>query len=96
MIPWAIISGFNGDLTLGISLIVLLITMSMVRQFMEPRIVSGQIGIHPIFTLIAMYTGFRIIGVLGLLFGPVILIILKNVFSAMIDKGVAKAIFERE
>ncbi len=96
MIPWAIIAGFNGDLTLGISLIVLLIVMSMVRQFMEPRIVSGQIGIHPIFTLIAMYTGFRIIGVLGLLFGPVILIILKNIFSAMIDKGVAKAIFERE
>lgn len=96
MIPWAIIAGFNGDLTLGISLIVLLIVMCMVRQFMEPRIVSGQIGIHPIFTLIAMYTGFRIIGVLGLLFGPVILIILKNIFSAMIDKGVAKAIFERE
>lgn len=96
MIPWAVIAGFNGDLTLGISLIILLIVMCMVRQFMEPRIVSGQIGIHPIFTLIAMYTGFRIIGVLGLLFGPVILIILKNIFSAMIDKGVAKAIFERE
>ncbi len=96
MIPWAIIVAFNGDLTLGISLIILLIIMSMVRQFMEPRIVSGQIGIHPIFTLIAMYTGFKFIGILGLLFGPVILIILKNIFSTMIDKGVAKAIFDRE
>ena len=73
-----------------------LATMSLTRQILEPRIVSGQIGIHPIFTLIAMYTGFKFIGILGLLLGPIILIILKKVFSTMIDKGVAKAIFERE
>lgn len=96
MIPWAIIVAFNGDIKLGVSLLVLLFIMSAVRQFIEPRIVSGQIGIHPIFTLIAMYTGFRFIGILGLLLGPVILIMLKNIFGAMIDKGVAKAIFERE
>lgn len=96
MVPWAIISACDGDLTLGISLLVLLAIMGMVRQFIEPRIVSGQIGIHPIFTLIAMYTGFRFIGILGMLIGPIILIILKNIFSTMIDKGVAKSIFERE
>lgn len=96
MIPWAIISACNGDLTLGISLIVLLAIMGIVRQLIEPRVVSGQIGIHPIFTLIAMYTGFRFIGVIGMLIGPIILIILKNIFATMIDKGIAKSIFERE
>lgn len=96
MIPWAIIAACDGDLTLGISLIVLLAIMGMIRQFIEPRVVSGQIGIHPIFTLIAMYTGFKLIGVLGMLIGPIILIILKNIFSNMIDKGVAKSIFDRE
>lgn len=96
MIPWAIISACNGDLTLGISLIVLLAIMGMIKQLIEPRVVSGQIGIHPIFTLIAMYTGFRLIGVIGMLIGPIILIILKNIFATMIDKGVAKSIFERE
>lgn len=96
MIPWAIIAACDGDLTLGISLIVLLAIMGMIRQFIEPRVVSGQIGIHPIFTLISMYTGFKLIGVLGMLIGPIILIILKNIFSNMIDKGVAKSIFDRE
>ena len=96
MIPWAIITAFNGDIKLAICLLVLLAIMSIVRQIIEPRIVSGQIGIHPIFTLIAMYTGFKFIGILGMLLGPIILIILKQVFSTMIDKGVAKAIFERE
>ena len=43
-----------------------------------------------------MYTGFRAIGVLGMLVGPIILIILKNIFSTIIDKGIMKSIFDRE
>lgn len=43
-----------------------------------------------------MYTGFKLIGILGMLVGPIILIILKNIFGNMIDKGVAKSIFDRE
>lgn len=43
MIPWAVISALNGDITLGISLIILLAIMSIVRQLIEPKIVSGQI-----------------------------------------------------
>lgn len=75
---------------------VLWAVMSIVRQFIEPRIVSGQIGIHPIFTLLAMYTGFKFIGIMGMLIGPIILIILKNLYATIIDKGIAKAIFSRD
>ena len=95
MIPWAIICGLNGDLKLGIAIIVLWIIMSIVRQFLEPRLVSKNIGVHPIFTLIAMYTGFRFIGIIGMLIGPIVLIILKNVFATLIDGGVMKTIFDK-
>ncbi len=94
MVPWAIIAGLNGELTLGISIIALLVIMSITRQFLEPKVVSGKIGVHPIFTVIAMYTGFRLIGVLGMFVGPILLIVLKNIFSDFIDTGVFKAIFE--
>lgn len=94
MIPWAIISGLNGDLKLGIALIILLIIMSTVRQFLEPKLVSKHIGTHPIFTLIAMYTGFKFIGILGMLIGPIILIIIKNVFATLIDEGIFKSIMD--
>ncbi|MBE5806013.1 MAG: sporulation integral membrane protein YtvI [Clostridiales bacterium] len=94
MIPWAIWSAFNGNITLGISLLILWIIMSIVRQIIEPKIVSGQIGIHPIFTLIAMYTGFRFMGFIGVFLGPIILIILKNIYESRIDKGFVKSIFE--
>ena len=96
IVPWSIISAINGDIKLAIALIVLFIIISVVRQLIEPKIVSKQIGIHPIFTLIAMYTGFKAIGVFGLLIGPIVLIIFKNVFSTLIDRGVIKTIFDRK
>ncbi len=95
MIPWSIVSAINGDIKLAIAIIILWLIMSIIRQFAEPRVVSKHIGIHPIFTLIAMYTGFKIMGVLGMFIGPIVLIILKNIFSTLIDKGVGKAIFDR-
>ena len=93
MIPWAIFSGFNGELELGISIIVLLFIMSVTRQLLEPKIVSGNIGIHPIFTIIAMYTGFKFIGVIGMFIGPILLIVFKNIFSDFIDNGIVKSFF---
>lgn len=96
MIPWTIISALNGDISLGIAIIVLLIIMSIVRQILEPKLVSKNIGVHPIFTLIAMYTGFKVIGVIGLLIGPIVLIIFKNIFASLIDQGVFKTIFDKK
>ena len=96
MVPWAIIAAFNGDIRLGLSILILWIIMCVVRQIIEPKIVSGQIGIHPIFTLLAMYTGFRFLGFIGMFVGPIVLIILKNIYESRIDKGFVKSIFERD
>ncbi len=69
--------------------------MSISRQFLEPRLVSKNIGVHPIFTLIAMYSGFKLIGIIGMLIGPIVLIILKNIFATLIEQGVMKTIFDK-
>lgn len=90
-VPWAVFSALDGDITLAIAIIVLWIIMSIARQFLEPKIVSGKIGIHPIFTLIAMYTGFKVIGILGMLVGPIVLIILKSIFANRLEQGITKS-----
>jgi len=95
MIPWAIFSFLDGNISLSLLLIGLYVLAIIVRQIVEPKLISNKIGIHPIFTLIAMYTGFKVIGIIGLFLGPIILIILKNIFSTMIDDGILKAIFNR-
>lgn len=96
MIPWAIICAFNGNINLSIALIVLYIIITIVRQLLEPKVISNQIGIHPIFTLIAMYTGYKAIGIIGMLIGPIIIIILKPIFETLIDKGIVKTIFDKK
>ena len=96
LIPWAIISAINGDIKLAIGLLIIFAILSVVRQFLEPKVVSKKIGIHPIFTLIAMYTGFKAIGIIGLLIGPIAIIIIKNLYGTLIDKGIVKTIFERK
>ena len=96
MIPWAIISSVNGDITLGIALFVLYVIILVVHQILEPRIVSMHLGVHPIFTLLAMYTGFKISGIIGLILGPIVLIILQNIFETMIDNGIVKTLLDRK
>lgn len=95
MFPWAVISALKGDINLAIALIVLWLVIVIVRQLLEPKILSSKIGIHPIFTIIAMYTGLRLIGVIGLLIGPIILIIFKSIFGTLIENGVFKTLFDR-
>lgn len=95
MIPWAIISATDGNVNLSIGLFMLYVAILITRQIIEPKIVSNNIGIHPILTLIAMYTGFKLSGIIGLFIGPIILIILKNIFSTMIDDGIVKNILNR-
>lgn len=94
MLPWAIIVSCKGNFTLGISILSLWVIMTIVRQVIEPKVVSGKLGIHPIFTLIAMYTGFKFCGIAGLFVGPISLIILKNIYENRIDKGIVKSILD--
>lgn len=94
MVPWAVICAINGDIRLAIAILILYAIILILRQFLEPKIVSKHIGIHPIFTLIAMYTGFKFMGVIGMLLGPIILIIFKNIFKTLIDQGFVKTLLD--
>ncbi len=92
IIPWVIALLLNSNNSLAFSLLGIYFLNIAIRQIIEPKIVSKKIGIHPIFTLIAMYTGFKIIGIFGLILGPIILIIIKNIFSETIEDGILKTI----
>lgn len=93
LIPWAIYSAITGNLGMGIGLMVAYIVITIVRQLIEPKIVSDNLGVHPFVTLIAMYVGFKIFGLFGLIIGPVVMVIYKNVFSIMFETGYLKKLF---
>jgi len=72
ILPWAIISFIIGNTKVGIGMLILYVVITVVRQTLEPRIVGQQIGLHPIVTLILMYVGAQLMGVLGLFSLPII------------------------
>ncbi len=78
LIPWGIISIVSGSTWRGIAIIVLYIIITVVRQILEPKIVGQYIGLYPLITLIAMYAGLRIFGILGMFLFPITIIILKE------------------
>lgn len=81
LIPWAIFSFVLGDTSLGIGLLILYLVLYLVRQILEPKLVSGAIGVHPLLTLLAVYGGYRLFGVAGLIFGPLVAFLIKALFE---------------
>lgn len=75
--PWAVFSMIDGNYYQAIGLLIIYGVIFITRQILEPRLVGNQIGIHPLITLMSMYIGMRVFGVLGFLIGPVIVIITK-------------------
>lgn len=96
MIPWAIYLYFTGNIPLAIAVVVLWIVWAVIKQMIEPKFVSKQMGMHPIFTLLGMYTGFKLVGVAGLILGPIVFLIVKNVFNDLFERGIVKTFFELE
>lgn len=76
LIPWSMIALIMGNTKVGIGMLLLYIIITVVRQVIEPRIVGQQIGLHPLITLILMYVGAQLMGILGLFILPIIATIL--------------------
>ncbi|HHV60465.1 MAG TPA: sporulation integral membrane protein YtvI [Clostridiaceae bacterium] len=94
LIPWMIISFLSGNATLGFSLLILYGVVLIVRQLIEPKVLGTQIGVHPLVTLFSMYLGLKIFGVLGMIAGPITVLLLKNVFRGLNKNTTLKEIFE--
>ena len=82
LIPWAIILIIGGHTKLAIGILVLFIINYIVRQYAEPKIVSTQMNVHPLITLLAMYAGLKLAGILGLIFAPLIAFVVKTSYNS--------------
>ncbi|WP_079510021.1 sporulation integral membrane protein YtvI [Mesobacillus jeotgali] len=81
-VPWIIYEAVTGDMSTAIGLGVLYVVVLVQRQVMEPKILSSSIGLDPLATLIALFVGFKTIGFLGLIVGPVILVVFNTLQRA--------------
>lgn len=70
LVPWAVLVLLGGESGLGWGLIVLYLVITVARNFLEPRIVGSSIGLPPLLSLVCVYAGLRLFGVLGAVLMP--------------------------
>lgn len=73
-IPWIVIKLLANDYNTAIFLLILYLTVTIVRQTLEPKILSTQIGLYPLVTLMSIYIGIKLFGFIGIILGPIIVI----------------------
>lgn len=88
MVPWAVIDLFTGNLGGAIRLMVIWGLIALFRRVGEPKFVGDQTGLSPILSLVSIYVGMRLGGVLGMILGPTVLLIALNLIKLGLFDGV--------
>lgn len=77
LIPWAVVSVILGSYPQAIGLIIIYVVITVIRQYIEPKIVGTSLGVHPIVTLAGLYFGLKLFGFMGMFIVPLAVMTLK-------------------
>ncbi|AWB44066.1 sporulation integral membrane protein YtvI [Paenibacillus sp. CAA11] len=80
MVPWILYTFMIGNLPLGIGLLVLYGVITVARHLIEPKVLATSVGLDPLPTLVGMFVGLKLFGVLGLIIGPVSFVVIAAVY----------------
>ncbi len=84
--PWAIYCLLLGQSARGLGLLISWGGVSLVRSCIEAKLLGDQIGLHPLASLMAMYVGWRVWSVWGMLLFPMLLVTARQ----LNDRGVVR------
>lgn len=82
LIPWAIYSFFIGEYRIMAGLVIIYAVSQVVRQLLQPKLVGDSMGMNPLVTLLLLYVGYRIKGVLGMILAVPLGLVLINMCQA--------------
>jgi sporulation integral membrane protein YtvI len=71
LLPWALLRLLEGDTVMAVGLLGLYGAAALIRSALEPKLVGRQLGLDPLLTLAAVYVGYRLWGIGGILLAPV-------------------------
>ena len=90
LLPWSIIELLIFDNTFkALGLLIVLTAWTGLRQVISPKVIGSSADIHPILSVIALYAGLKLFGVMGAIFLPVIFIFIVGIYrSGIIDNWI--------
>ncbi len=81
LVPWAVIELFLGRFGKGGFLLILALCLFMFRKLAEPKVVGSHTGLPPLVSLISIYVGMKLGGVLGMILVPVLCMIVISLYG---------------
>ena len=78
LLPWAAVVLLRGRTRRALGLVLLYAAAALTRTTLEPRLLGRHLGLHPLIALVALYAGFRLCGVGGMLLFPIGAILLRQ------------------
>ncbi len=82
MIPWAAYKFFMGDYKMTVALVIIYVITQAVHQLLQPKLVGDSVGLNPLVTLILLYVGYRMGGILWMILAVPIGMVLINMCQA--------------
>lgn len=70
--PWSLILFLQGNTVRALGMLGLFVAATLTRSVLEPRLLGRQLGLDPLVTLVAMYLGYQLFGITGLLLSPIL------------------------
>ncbi len=80
MIPMFIVFLITGEVFLAIGVLVLFIVMTILRRIIEPAIIGNAMHLHPLVTILSMIVGIAVMGLGGILVGPLLFFVAREIF----------------
>lgn len=87
LVPWALVCFLQGNHPQAIGLLSTYAIAALLRSALEPKLIGKQLGLDPLITLLAMYTGYRLWGIPGMLLSPLLAITLTQFFFPASNTG---------
>ena len=81
LFPWALVKLLTGEWPFAAGLVFLYLLTQVVRQIIQPKIVSDSMGVPPLATLFLLYLGFKIRGISGMILAVPIGIVAANLYE---------------
>ena len=82
LVPWALIELLFSSVPRGIALLALFLCTLLVRSTIEPKLLSSHAGLPPVASLFAMYLGFCIFGIGGMVLFPFLLLLTAQILRS--------------
>lgn len=83
LIPFALYLVVAGEAGKALVIFLAYIGCVVIRQLTEPRLIGSKMGLRPIYTLLSMYVGFQLFGVIGFVLGPVGVLIGQEIYKSV-------------